>query len=146
MPKAAFPSFGIIQRCNGFPFHLLISRDNHLCNSFSILQFLYLCGKINNGNFYLSPIIFINSARRINHCNSLFYGYAASWADLCLKSFRQRHVQPGGNELSFHWLKQNGLWQPCSQIHARGPSRLVLRQHMWRFIDNTHFYLHAAQR
>ena len=88
MSKSSFTPFTVIQLGNFFPHDLFIGRNNHLCNTISLIYSEIFLRQIDQDDLYLTPVIRINGTWGVEHRYSFVYGQTTSRANLGLIAIR----------------------------------------------------------
>jgi len=103
---------------------------------------LYFSGKVYYNAFDFAAIIAVDGTGTVEHGQAFFYGQAAARADLRLRAGGQGNVQAGGDEQALHGVELQRRWNIGAQIHAGAAGSFVLRQRIWRTVDDA--YLQAV--
>lgn len=120
MAEATVTPGGLIQFMHIQKFSSHKRRKYHLGDPFTPPYDKGICAVINNDHADLSPIVGINSARRVDEGNSVLEGKTASWPDLRLKTIGQGYGNAGGNKRSVSRLKHQIRIHIGTQVHTSG--------------------------
>ena len=95
-----------------------MTGDHHLRDTLAVVDDKLLLRQVDQQHAYLSTIVGIDGAWRVQDGNTLLEGQTATRTDLCLITDRKRDVQSGRNQSALHGLQHDGCFEICSQIHA----------------------------
>src|SRR5574344_1839702 len=109
-------------KCSLFAF-----RDDHLCNTFAILNNKIFIREIDQDDTYFATVISINSHRSIEYCKYPLKSQYTKRSDLCLVTCRKRKIKTGRYQSTFERFQGNRFIKVCTQIHACALFRGILR-------------------
>ena len=92
MSITACATLSLIERLHLDEIDSFMARNHHLGNALTIVDHELLMGKIDQYHTYLTAIIGIDGAWRIQNCDAPLQGKTTARPHLCLVSFRQRDV------------------------------------------------------
>jgi hypothetical protein len=109
MAVTTFAARSFVQHFYLLPINPLVFGNYHLGNPVAGIDLKYGIRKIDEQYANLSPVIGINSTRRVYNANTMLIGQSAARTDLRLVTFGQLNKQPGFDQLTFHWFKLHRL-------------------------------------
>ncbi len=139
MSVTTFTALRLIKNSDGFKDALLMTGDNHLSDTLTVMDREWLMGEIDQEDFHLPTIVSINGPRSIQHGDAMLQSQAGAWPYLCLIAFRQSNMQSCGDELSLQGLEDYRCLEIGTKIHAGTLRCGILGEGLVARIDN--FYL-----
>ena len=108
MSVATCATFCFIKFLYELEFCLLVTCDYHLCNALTLVYHEVLVGEVYEENAYLTTIVSVDGAGRVEHGDAMLEGESAARAYLCLISRRKSDIKSSRDELALKWTK--GYW------------------------------------
>lgn len=108
-----------IERLHELPLHLLMTCHHHLRHSLTVVDDKQLTRQIHKNNAYLTPVVGIDGAGRIEHGDALLGCKTASRSHLCLITFWQRHIKPRRHHAALQRFQFQRLIKIGPEVHSR---------------------------
>ena len=102
--ESSCSTLGFIKRICLFPFSLFMTCYDHLSHTLSVFYYKRFVRQIYKYYTYFTPVIGINSARAVQYRYTFLYCKSATWAHLCLISFRQSYIKACRNKTTLKRL------------------------------------------
>ena len=110
MTITSLATFSLIEHFYSFELSLFVTGNHHLRDSLAVVHDKILLRQIDEQHSHLATIVCIDSARRIQYCDTLLQSEATARSNLCLIACWQRDVQSCGYESALQGPKYNRLF------------------------------------
>jgi len=128
MPKTAAAAFGLIKTVNNMQAGPADRSQHQLGDAVAPADSERLLTKIDQAYFDFAPIISINRAWRIDHCDTVLDRQTGAGPDLQFKTLRHGNGETARKKMDVARLKDDILSDSGGDIHARRQRGGVCRQ------------------
>ena len=127
MSEATFASVGLVDLRYLEQLGLDAGCDDHLCDTFAREDGLRLPAKIDEDDTYLTSVVGIDGAGRIEDGKSAFECQSATGSYLCFVAFGQFDEETCWEEMPLEGLEGDGFGYEATDVHTGGLRCFVLR-------------------
>ena len=119
---------------------LLVTGNDHLCNTLTIIDDEILLRQIDEHHAYLAAIVGINRTRGIQDGQTVLQGQSTAGTNLSFVTLRQCNEKTCRNQPTFHRTQHDRLVNIRTKIHTGALRRSILRQWLMAAVHNFNFY------